>query len=260
MKLKVGGWAINMLTSLPIFGTDEKGVLTLTLTEEQVESLGALFMTAVKHSPFIMPPTEPPEPWTGLWEGGLPTGHWARVPLVDRRASQLEVQRAIKRGSMWMALDAINAVQGIAYCINLPVLDVAMKMQPPVPDWPLDEKYKKSAHQLAKKSKRVQRWLKAKHKADAYAFDMLMAEALACRECFYFPQDLDFRGRMYGLPFFNYQRGDHARGLLLFARGKPIGDSLPWLMAHVAGQSDGWLDKDDKPSRLNFRAARCVGG
>jgi DNA-directed RNA polymerase len=40
---------------------------------------------------------------------------------------------------------------------------------------------------------------------------------------FYVPLNIDFRGRIYPIPHFNYQREDHIRALFLFDRGEPIG-------------------------------------
>ena len=65
---------------------------------------------------------------------------------------------------------------------------------------------------------------------------------------------MDFRGRVYGIPHFNYQRGDHVRGLFLIDPGERLGDDgLPWLKYHVAGCADGntWSD-NKKPSKLSF--------
>jgi DNA-directed RNA polymerase len=53
---------------------------------------------------------------------------------------------------------------------------------------------------------------------------------------FHFPHHLDWRGRMYpAVELLNPQGGDLARALLLFAEGKPIGESgVPWLAIHGA--------------------------
>jgi len=41
---------------------------------------------------------------------------------------------------------------------------------------------------------------------------------------------LDWRGRVYGVPSFNLQREDRVRALFMFADGEPISDEgLKWL-------------------------------
>ena len=64
-------------------------------------------------------------------------------------------------------------------------------------------------------------------------------------ERFYVPLNIDFRGRIYPIPHFNFTRDDRVRGLFLFADGKPIGkEGLLWLKTHVAARADGvaWSD------------------
>jgi len=53
----------------------------------------------------------------------------------------------------------------------------------------------------------------------------------------YFPKQYDWRGRVYDVPqFFNIQSNDLARGLLIFANGKPLGsnEALEMLAVHGA--------------------------
>jgi DNA-directed RNA polymerase len=55
-------------------------------------------------------------------------------------------------------------------------------------------------------------------------------------EKFYFPCNLDFRGRVYPLsPNFSHLGSDLCRGTLRFAEGKPLGElGLYWLKVHLA--------------------------
>ncbi|KAL3240124.1 DNA-directed RNA polymerase [Nakaseomyces bracarensis] len=55
-------------------------------------------------------------------------------------------------------------------------------------------------------------------------------------EKFYFPHNLDFRGRAYPLsPHFNHLGNDMSRGLLIFWKGKRLGpDGLKWLKVHLS--------------------------
>ena len=74
---------------------------------------------------------------------------------------------------------------------------------------------------------------------------------------FYVPLNIDFRGRVYPIPHFNFTRDDRVRGLFLFADGKPIGEEgLLWLKAHVAARADGvtWSDHTGpRLSELDFK-------
>ena len=86
---------------------------------------------------------------------------------------------------------------------------------------------------------------------DIWSFDLTLAEMLATRGSFTIPQHLDFRGRIYGIPYFNYQRQDYVRALFLFLHGEPIGlEGIEQLKAYTAACFDGitW-DDNKKPSR-----------
>ena len=52
----------------------------------------------------------------------------------------------------------------------------------------------------------------------------------------FFPMNLDFRGRVYPIPpHLNHMGNDLCRGLLCFARKKPLGErGLFWLKIQVA--------------------------
>lgn len=55
-------------------------------------------------------------------------------------------------------------------------------------------------------------------------------------ETFYFPHNIDFRGRAYPIPaHLNHIGDDLCRGLLKFAKGKPLGkNGMRWLRIHLA--------------------------
>ena len=62
-----------------------------------------------------------------------------------------------------------------------------------------------------------------------------MAESYLGEEGFYFPHNLDFRGRAYPMhPNLNHLGADLSRGLLQFAEAKPLGpDGVRWLEISV---------------------------
>jgi DNA-directed RNA polymerase len=87
-----------------------------------------------------------------------------------------------------------------------------------------------------------------------FDIDIVTAQAMACADRFYVPLNMDFRGRIYAVPHFNFTRGDPVRTLFLFADGKPIGDGgLRYLKAHVAARADGnkWSPVE-KPSKFDL--------
>jgi DNA-directed RNA polymerase len=79
-----------------------------------------------------------------------------------------------------------------------------------------------------------------------------VAETYCNEERFYFPHNLDFRGRAYPIPpHLNHIGADLARGLLLFAEGKPIGaEGLDWLKIHLSNCVG--FDKAPFDARVKF--------
>lgn len=63
-----------------------------------------------------------------------------------------------------------------------------------------------------------------------------LARSFALLDRFYFPHHIDFRGRVYPIPpHLNHIGNDLSRGLLLFAKGKRLGEGgLKWLKIHCA--------------------------
>ena len=152
---------------------------------------------------------------------------------------------------MKLLLDAIHALQTVPFTINLPVLHFLRRWNPPpMPVAPDKSKLTPGQHWHAKE----------KHSealAERTAWDLIVTTAEAMPERFYVPLNIDFRGRIYPIPHFNFTRDDRVRGLFLFADGKPIGaEGLLWLKAHVAARADGvaWSDHaGPRLSELDFK-------
>ncbi|MCJ1399877.1 DNA-directed RNA polymerase [Xylographa trunciseda] len=71
-------------------------------------------------------------------------------------------------------------------------------------------------------------------------------------ETFYFPHNVDFRGRAYPIPpYLNHIGADNCRGLLRFGKGKELGESgLVWLKIHLANVFG--FDKANFKERRDF--------
>lgn len=85
-------------------------------------------------------------------------------------------------------------------------------------------------------------------------FQLEIARTLV-NETLYFPHNMDFRGRAYPIPpYLNHMGADNVRGLLVFARGKPLGSNgLRWLKIHLATVAGH--DKASMAERVEFTMA-----
>jgi hypothetical protein len=110
-RLKVGVWGVEMLTALPAFALDGE---IFHLTEPVHDFVDEVLARAIRASPFLSPLTEPPEPWTGVRSGGLPAGHWTKIPLIREHHRSIEeaAKKAIGTGKMQPVLDASTYCSG----------------------------------------------------------------------------------------------------------------------------------------------------
>jgi DNA-directed RNA polymerase len=244
LEARIGAWGVSFLRQLDAFDLDENKVLVLVRTERLERVFKDVVDRVAYHNPYLLPPTEKSAPWTGVRQG--PIGN--QIALVSRRYSEPAVQEAIDNGQMSRVLEAVNALQDVWWVINKPVLNIAKQLPPPIlppPEKGLTE------DEIKKQKKRFKR---SRTKAKEYHEDMELIDILADKDRqFNIPHDMDFRGRVYGIPHINYQRADHIRGLFLFAKGERLGvEGLSWLKYHVVGCADGnsWSDRP-KPSKLN---------
>jgi DNA-directed RNA polymerase len=176
------------------------------------------------------------------------------VLRTPNRDTQAAAKHAIKEGTMQPALDALNALQAVPFKINTKVLDVLkgvrvmvdLKLKGIVPNnLPVPEKLtdfqKASMEEAQQRFYNLKRDEKRKtnsgYRGDRvmFATDLKIADEMAKHDRFYTAMNLDWRGRVYALPSFNFQREDRVRALFLFADGMPIGEEGLWyLKMHTA--------------------------
>uniref|UniRef100_A0A0D3EF84 DNA-directed RNA polymerase n=1 Tax=Brassica oleracea var. oleracea TaxID=109376 RepID=A0A0D3EF84_BRAOL len=81
-----------------------------------------------------------------------------------------------------------------------------------------------------------------------------VARKMKDEEGFYYPHNIDFRGRAYPMPqHLNHLGSDLCRGVLEFAEGRPLGSpGLRWLKIQLANLYAGGVDKLSYEGRLAF--------
>jgi DNA-directed RNA polymerase len=226
------------------------------VTEGAQEAANAACQSAVCSNPYYVPEAAPPVPWTD-WNKGGPNDGRVRATLVrsiHRETSKL-VRDAIGSGQMKPALDAINTIQATAWKINTRVLGVMkgciekgieVEGLPNASDIPILEH--RDWDTMTEQERTVWKINVAEVKAAnrallgdrlSLAEDMAVAEQLAELPAFWTAYNMDWRGRVYALPHFNFQRSDRVRALFSFAQGIPIGEEgIEWLKVHTANCGD----------------------
>jgi DNA-directed RNA polymerase len=261
LHAKAGAWALSaLLEALPdIFVAEETGKRherVLSLTEAGVEIMVQAAGSMIDRNPVFIPLDHEPKPWTKFDDGGSWDQRLSRKLMRTYHQSVVAaINGSIRDGSMQQALDGLHTLQNVPYRINTRVLgvmrecvarDIPVKGLPKhkvrLPERKPDMTTKEFKDWVRKTKKAQTKNLSVKSEATAFGEDLATAEKLATWERFWTPMHFDFRGRVYGMSHFNFQRGDHIRALFLFADGEPIGEEgLYWLKVHVAncGEFDG---------------------
>ncbi|KAL2070772.1 hypothetical protein VTL71DRAFT_13798 [Oculimacula yallundae] len=212
------------------------------LKREPVHSLLA------KHLPMLVEP----DPWTDFNKGGF-ISHPARVMRIKGgdKDQRHYAEAAIGQGDMQQVFRGLDVLGRTPWRINQAVFDIMLdawnsgegiaNMPPESPSFTLPPEPEPSSDPLERR-----RWIReiksAENKKSGMHsqrcfqnFQLEIARALRS-EVFYFPHNVDFRGRAYPIPpYLNHIGADHCRGLLKFGEGKELGESgLRWLKIHVA--------------------------
>ncbi|KAK2785462.1 DNA-directed RNA polymerase [Emmonsiellopsis sp. PD_33] len=201
-----------------------------------------------KHLPMVCPP----RPWTGTKDGGFLTYPSMIMRVKDRDRNQAAyVKTAAERGDLDQIYRGLTVLGKTGWKINRRVLDVMLEAwnsgeaianlapaNPDIPDPPMptERMEKEEAIKYYRAKLMASNVRSGLHSQRCFQnFQMEIARSYR-NETFYFPHNLDFRGRAYPLvPYFNQMGADNCRGLLLFSKGRELGVSgLRWLKIHLA--------------------------
>jgi DNA-directed RNA polymerase len=210
--------------------------------------------------PFWLPTVELPIPWTSVWDGGYDTKGTALPKAPFIKTPNMEYLRGID-GELVEPMKATNLIQQTPWTVNTKVLDVMKRCWeesiqvgdlpsrddealPPIPkDFKTNEEANKLwrqqsakiyAHRLSTTSRRL---LVAK---------ILYVATKLSGARFFYPSQVDFRGRIYNIPaFLGIQGPDMSRGLLHFSRPQRVKEDK-WLAiqgANTYGNDKVTLDE-----------------
>ncbi|KAL2267159.1 hypothetical protein VTJ83DRAFT_4436 [Remersonia thermophila] len=220
--------------------------------------------TLARHLPMV----SEPRPWSKFDKGGFLVTSTQLIRLKNNEKDQrLYAEAAIERGDMEQMMRALDVLGKTAWRINRPVFDVMLEAWntgeefanlpalnpdlplPPEPDSTDDPMQKRLWLQAVRA---VENEKSGMHSVRCFMnFQLEIARAFR-DQTFYFPHNVDFRGRAYPMPtYLNHMGADHVRGLLTFAKGRPLGErGLMWLKVHLANVYG--FDKASLEERAKF--------
>lgn len=277
-RVKVGGKLVDLLiqstgiveivheTKYSAKGRKPKTKIFLQATEETAKWILEKHEHDELLCPIYMPTIAPPKRWTNPFNGGYWTKALRTTTLIKtRNRNYLE---DLSNQEMPEVYDSINALQESSWQINTKVYEVMEHLwnnaqecpclptrNPiPAPPKPADidenEEARKKWRQETSKTHQINRSLMSR--AFHIRKILVIAEKFKTEEEFYFPYCMDFRGRVYAIPMLlNPQGPDHAKSLLQFAEGKPVGEEgINWLAVH--GANCYGLDKAPMDERIQW--------
>ena len=242
------------------------GIIRLNATMLEKLSKEPVGAALAKHLPMVAEP----KPWVGFREGGFleHTFSVVRYHEADTQAKRYAITAA-QNGDMAQVFAGLDALAKIPWKINRGVFDVmaqawntgeAIAKIPPenpmskLPPEPAPSEDFRVRRDWLKKVQEIENTNSGLRSQRCFMnFQMEVARAFV-GETFYFPHNVDFRGRAYPMaPFLNHMGADNARGLLMFAKGKELGSTgLWWLKVHLANVYG--YDKASFEERQKFTA------
>jgi len=237
-------------------------------------------------SPMYLPTVIPPRPWTAPKEGGYWSGRARRLTLV--KSPSKGYLEELANQEMPEVYSAINALQNTGWAVNRQVLAVMEELcsnhstlaiipqfeDQPLPVRPLwlSEGMKKE-DMTEEQREHFIRWKSECARiheenntmgGKRIAFSRMLWVANKFKDGeFFYPHQLDWRGRAYPVALYLQPQGNDAqRGLLEFANLCPINDqtAADWLAIHGAGL---WgVDKVSMEERVQWvldNEARILG-
>ncbi|KAM3538822.1 hypothetical protein ARSEF1564_008265 [Beauveria bassiana] len=201
-----------------------------------------------KHLPMIVEP----KPWRSMHHGGFLESKTSVIRVQPGNVEQrLYAKAAVECGDMKQVFKGLDVLGQTAWQINRDVLNVMMEawntgeeianmpaLEPKfdIPAEP-DSTVNPALHKKwIRDVKAIENERSGLHSQRCYMNLQLEIARAFRNQTIYFPHNVDYRGRAYPMPtYLNHMGADHARAVLSFAKGKPLGvTGLRWLKIHLA--------------------------
>ena len=255
----------------PVFWTSHQyeagkriGVIRMNTAMGEKMSKEPLGSALAKHLPMLTEPI----PWTSHNKGGFLQQSLSVVRVGNNHKQSYEyIKAAAESGDMSQVFAALNVLGKTPWRINKEVFDVMLQVwntgeaianipaenptfdYPPEPS-PSDDRITRAKY--AYRLKEIEGRRDGLHSERCFQNFQLEVARAFLDETFYFPHNVDFRGRAYPVPpQLNHMGADNCRGLLLFGKGRELGEAgLRWLKVHVANVFG--YDKASLQERCDF--------
>jgi len=219
--------------------------------------------------PVYTPTIIPPRPWTSTRDGGYHGVLAGKHAVVKGKNRDKAYMAELRDTDMPLVYEGLNYLQNTAWCINKPIFelmdklafnstlgdlpDVAKEEELPKLEYP-DDRSLWTEEQVARFKEWKQRSA-AIHKSNFKKESQFSTLNIVMRTAtqylnydrFYFPWNLDYRGRAYPVARGLQPQGtDWQKALLQFAKGRPYSDEARYWLAFHGANCKGETDEGVK--------------
>nr|XP_033937151.1 DNA-directed RNA polymerase, mitochondrial [Pseudochaenichthys georgianus] len=236
------------------------------LSQMQLEAME----TKLTFDSYVMPMLCPPVPWNSVKSGAYLLTPSQLMRTAEGATQHEELLEQCQ--NLHAVLDTLNQLGNCAWRINKSLLDIIISIfndrgndkldiPPPLSEAPKIPHFSpqdpsNTSSEKAEMKREVSNARKKGSEMHSLRMDALYKLSIANfmrDEIFWFPHNMDFRGRTYPCPpHFNHLGSDVTRAVLVFADGKPLGPKgLDWIKIHLVNLT-GLKKKSSLEGRLEY--------
>ncbi len=250
-----------------------KTITSLEPTEAALKWVSEYDEAAAFMYPEKAPTIIPPDPWTEIDQGGYfsPELRSSTKLVLTNHPKHRQI---LRKADLTSVMDAVNGAQSVGWKVNTKVLEIVRaiwaknlgigmpaseKLKPsesPVKDIPKELLTPEQEQKLTAWKREASEIYTKERERQSKCFQVTrilkMANDYNNFNEFWYVWTLDFRGRMYTTTAgFSPQGPDLAKGMLMFAEGKTLGErGVYWLKVHGANRFG--FDKEDYDERVKW--------
>lgn len=254
LKFTAADGSLQPIFNIKQENTANRSVNLVVVNLEYYHNFSSKFITSgvFSHMAFALPLVYPPGAWQDVQLGGyylLPS----LAIKVEQNKSEFAAARSLNLKRVLSVLNYMGSQAWHIHGFGLKIVEEVWKNGGGMGSIPMRYDYEDETRSLdnfafhllesektnkADVQRRIQNRLDLVSLRADFSLKLQVARSLKNVQKIYFPQQMDFRGRLYPIPpHLNHMGADLSRGLLIFSNKKPLTkEGLRWLKIHVANK------------------------
>ena len=259
-KVSMGSWLLETIRAtthyiaFKVTGSLKKTVRYVTPTDDLFAWIERFNQNQEVLKPLWLPMVEAPRPWVSMWHGGY-AADAELPPITFVKTFDMDYLRGLNAEDMQPVIDSVNHVQSTSWMVNDRVLEVAKwawdndreigemcrRSDYELPIFPAEaENDADIRKEYSRKCGTIHSLNLSMRSQRLHIIKTLWLGDKYAGKHFYYPHQIDFRGRLYPIPYFLSPQGtDLSKSLLQFSEPQTIWKpetEARWLAVHGANQ------------------------